>query len=292
MQNVLEVNNLCKNIDGFKLDHVSFSVPYGSIVGLVGENGAGKSTIINIILSLMHRDCGSILVFGSEIEHLDKEKKEAIGIILDENNFPTTFTPYMINNILQKTYSSWDKEVYYSYLKRFSIPERKKIKNFSRGMKVKLNLATALSHKPKLLILDEATNGLDPIIRNEILELFMEFVQNEEHAILVSSHIMSDFDKIADYITFIHNGKILFNEVKDTLKYNYCVVKCGISDIDKIDKNDIISFIKKDYEFQFLTNNRTDMLNKYSKFIVDNASIEEIMFFYIKGEKVINSGGI
>ena len=286
MSNILEVKNLSKHMGEGGVIDISFSVPYGSIVGLIGENGAGKTTIINTILGLMHKEEGKINIFGIANEKLNKKMMEKIGVVFDSNSFPVSFTPTKINNVLKKTYDSWDENIFYTYLKRFSIPENKKIKNFSQGMKVKLNLATALSHNVNLLILDEATNGLDPIVRNEILDIFLEFVQEETHSILVVSHLIADFDKIADYITFIHEGKIVFNENKDSLKSEYCIVKCGVSNIEEIDKKDIIKFIKKDYEYQFLSKDKTAMESKYKDFVVENVDVEEIMLFYIKGNDI------
>lgn len=212
--NILAVKNLTKDYGDFVLNDLSFSVPRGVIMGLIGENGAGKSTTVNCILNETKINNGNILIFGKDHITEECEIKDKIGIVFDENHFPDIFTPKEIEKYMSGIYTKWDSIVYRNYLKQFELPPEKKIKNFSKGMKVKLAFAVALSHKAELLILDEATSGLDPIIRDDILDILMDFVQDETHSILFSSHITSDLEKVADYITFIHKGKLIFCSLK------------------------------------------------------------------------------
>ncbi len=282
----LVVDNVSKKYKDFKLDNVSFELPKGSIMGFIGENGAGKSTTIKAILNLINRESGTISVFGLDNIKDEKQIKEDIGIVLDESNFPDNLTLKNISLIFKNIYKSWDDDVYYSYTKRFSLPNDKIIKEYSRGMKMKLAIATALAHKPKLLILDEATSGLDPVVRNEILDVFLDFIQDEEHSILVSSHITSDLEKIADYITFIHQGKIVFSKSKDTLLYEYGILKCKSEDFNLINKSDIMAYKKNDFSYEILINNKENARKKYSNCVIDNASLEDIMLLLVKGERV------
>lgn len=286
MDYILEIKNLKKVYSDFTLDNVSFSVPYGSIMGLMGENGAGKSTTINAILNLISKDGGEIKLFGKVMSDNNKDIKEDIGIVYDYMNFYETLTLKQISKIMEKAYKRWDNELYLNYLKKFKLPIDKEIKAFSKGMKMKASIAIALSHHPKLLILDEATSGLDPIVRDEILDIFLDFVQDEKHSILISSHITSDLEKIADYITFIRNGEVIFSKDKDDLIYNYAIIKCNTEQFKEINKSDIIVYRKQDYQWQVLVNNKERMMKKYRGFVIDNSSIEDIMLLYVKGERI------
>ena len=204
MNSALTISGLTKTYKDFVLDSVSFDVPEGSIVGLIGENGAGKSTTINAALGLIKKDAGYISIMGKD--ELDNDTKEQIGVVFDGSNYPEILSPKRLNRVMKNIYHSWDERTYMSLLKKFSLPADKQISQFSKGMKMKLAISVALSHNSKLLILDEATSGLDPVIRDDILDMLLDFVQDEEHSILVSSHITSDLEKIADYIVFIHDG--------------------------------------------------------------------------------------
>ena len=212
MDNNILVQNLCKQFEDFSLDNVSFKVPKGRIVGFIGENGAGKSTTINLILNELNKDSGQIQVFG--IDHTIPTVKENIGVVFDECNFHDVFTAADIEKILKGVYKTWDSNLFSQYLKKFKIPTKKTIGTFSKGMKMKLSIICAMAHRPKLLILDEATTGLDPVVRDEVLDLFLEFIQDEDCSIFFSSHITSDIQKIADYVILIHQGKIIFEEQK------------------------------------------------------------------------------
>lgn len=226
MDAILQVEKLSKQYRNFRLDNVSFSIPKGAIVGLIGENGAGKSTTISAIVDLIKKDSGTVTFWGRELSS-SKQLKEDIGVVFDGVSFYETLTPVKVGKISAAAYKQWDDSLYQDFLNRFQLPGDKEIKAFSKGMKMKLCIAAALSHKPKLLILDEATSGLDPVMRDDILDVFLEFVQDEEHSILMSSHITTDLEKVADYIVFIHQGKVLFFKTKDELRYNYGIIRCG-----------------------------------------------------------------
>lgn len=286
MDYILEVKDLEKKYTDFNLDKISFSIPSGTIVGLIGENGAGKSTTINAILNLIKKDGGEIKVLGKEMTDSDTGMRNEIGVVFDGNNFYETLTPRKIGNIMAKVYTNWDMSCFEDYLKRFQLPVSKEIKQFSKGMKMKFTIAVALSHNPRLLILDEATSGLDPIVRDEVLDIFLDFVQDETHAVLVSSHITSDLEKIADYITFIHKGKLIFSLSKDELIYNYGIIKCGREQFMKMDSDDIITYRKKDYEYEILVSDKTRMERKYKNCLMNDVTIDDIMLLYVKGEKV------
>ena len=283
MTNVFMVSGLTKTYQDFVLDHVSFTVPGGSIVGLIGENGAGKSTTINAALGLIQKEDGVVSILGKE--EMDGDVKEQIGVVFDGSNYPEILSPRKLNRVMKNIYRTWDEQVYLRLLKQFSLPPDKQIKQFSKGMKMKLAIAAAFSHHSRLLVLDEATSGLDPVVRDDILDMLLDFVQDEEHSILVSSHITSDLEKIANYIVFIHEGKVVFEKPKDELTERYGIIKCGAAQFDALDKSDVISYRKMDYEWQILVSDRERMQKKYPKALVVPATIDEIMLLYVKGEK-------
>lgn len=283
-ENILEVKGLTKDYGDFVLDKLTFTVPKGVIMGLIGENGAGKSTTINCILNEISKTDGNIEIFGKDYLSEEIEIKDKIGVVFDENHFPDIFTPNEIGTYMSGIYSKWERNTYVNYLSKFELPADKRVKDFSKGMKVKLAFAVALSHKAELLILDEATSGLDPIIRDDILDILIDFVQDENHSVLVSSHIISDLEKVADYITFIHKGKLVFTHPKDELVDNYGVMSCGAMVFDNLDKSEIIAYRKEDYQYKVLVKDRHIAEKKYPKAIVVPAAIEEIMLFYVKGE--------
>lgn len=284
MDNILEVRNLTKQYADFTLDHVSFSIPKGTIMGLIGENGAGKSTTINAILDLIHKDDGTVTFWGQELSSA-KQLKEDIGVVFDGINFYETLTAAKVGKISQAAYKQWDDCLYREYLNRFQLPADKEIKTFSKGMKMKLCIAVALSHRPKLLILDEATSGLDPVMRDDILDVFLEFVQDEEHSIMISSHITTDLEKVADTITFIHQGKVLFCKAKDELRYQYGIIRCGAAAFDEIDKSEILAYRKEDYQWNVLVADKEKARRRYKNAVVDDAAIDDIMLLYVKGER-------
>ena len=285
MENAIEIKNLSKQYLGFNLDKISFSVPKGSIVGLIGENGAGKTTTIKAILNIINAD-GSIKIFGKDNQKDEKEIKENLGIVLDDSFLSEYLTAKGVNSIMKSFYKNFDAKKYFAYLEEFKIPLNKLIKDFSSGMKMKLKIATAISHDPKLLILDEATSGLDPIVRKEILEIFRQFInEDSNHSILLSSHITSDLEYIADYIVFIHEGKIVFNLETAELLENYGIIKCSEEDFLKLKKEDYIRYKKEKYQVEVLVANKNAILKKYKFKVIDKPRLDEIMLFYVKGEK-------
>lgn len=282
----LSVSGLTKKYKEFVLSDISFQVPRGAIVGLVGENGAGKSTTLNSILGLIHKDAGTISIMGKDIEKMNSAFKEKIGVVFDGTNFSEELTPKKLNKVLNGIFASWDEAYFFSLLEKLSLPVGRKIKSFSKGMKAKLSIAVAFAHHPKLLILDEVTSGLDPMVRDDMLDMFLDFVQNEENSILLSSHITSDLEKVADYIVFIHAGRLIFSKPKDELLENYGIIKCGVAQFDEIDKQDIISCRKQDYEWKLLVADRNNAKKKYPKAMIIPATIDEIMLLYVRGRKV------
>ncbi len=288
MDNILELRQVSKSFSRseFRLDHVSFSLPYGAILGFVGENGAGKTTTIGCILNTVMKDSGTVKLFGKEMLDADTDIREKIGVVYDGDNFPAYWTANQLSQVMEGLYSQWDDSLFQKYLKDFNLPAQKKIKHYSRGMTMKLAVAAALSHRPQLLILDEATSGLDPVMRDEMLDVFLEFVQEEDHSILISSHITSDLEKIADYITFISNGKIIMTVSKNDLLYHYAVMRCKESQFLVLDPNDIIAYRKRDFQIDVLVANGKEAARKYKDIVIDHVSVDEIMLLLIKGAHV------
>lgn len=285
MENILEVKNLSKKYKNFELRDINFELPKGMIMGFIGENGAGKTTTIKSILNIVNDYSGEIKVFGLDVRKNDKEVKENIGVVLDDMFFPEILTPIDINTILKDVYTNWDSNLYFKYLEEFSLTKNSQIRTFSKGMRKKLEIATALSHHPKLLLLDEATSGLDPIARNEVIDIFQEFIQNEECSILLSTHITTDLEHIADYITFINDGEILLSKTKDELIEKYGIVKCSEADFKKIDKKDFIKYKKSKYGYEVLVENKKEFNEKYNISTIDKITLEDLMVLMIKGVK-------
>ena len=285
MEATIKVKDLNKKYEGFELKNISFEIPEGSIVGLIGENGAGKTTTIKSILNIIKSD-GEIQVFGKDIRQNEKEIKSKLGVVLDDSFLSEYLTPKKINSIMKDFYNTWDNKLFEKYIKIFKLPENKMIKDFSSGMKMKLKIATAISHKPQILILDEPTSGLDPIVRNEILDIFRQFIaEDETRSILVSTHITTDLEHISDYIMFIKNGEITLNLPTSEILENYGIVKCDEKDFSKISKEDYDYYRKEKYQYEVLVKNKKMIKSKYGISTIDKASIEDIMLFYIKGEK-------
>ena len=284
MENILEVKNLCKKYNQFELKNVNLTLPKGMIMGLIGENGAGKTTTIKSILNLTN-STGEINIFGLNVKKYDKKIKQDIGVVLNENFFSEYLNPKDINKIMKNIYKNWDEKLYFKYLEDFKLPQNKISKEFSSGMKMKLKIAVALAHHPKLLILDEPTSGLDPVARSEILDIFQDFIQNGENSILVSSHITSDLEHIADYITFINDGEIVLSKTRDELLEEYGIVKCSKAEFEKINKKDYVKYKVNRYEYDVLVENKSEFKRKYDFNVIDKPTLEDIMLIYIKGEK-------
>ncbi len=281
MANALEIKNLTKNFNDFKLDNVNLTLPEGCIMGFIGENGAGKSTAIKLILDLLHRDSGEISVLGQDIRQGGAALKEEIGVVMDESNFPANLTLKNINTIMKNCYKTWNSDKFFNLTQKFDLPDKKTVKTFSRGMKMKLSIAAALSHGSRLLILDEATSGLDPIVRDEILDVFLDFIQDETHSIFVSSHIISDLEKICDYITFIHKGKVIFSETKEALLEKYVLVKCTKEQYDAMNKNIVVGARKNSFGVEALML-RAGLSKELTS---DQPTLEDIMLYFVKEEQ-------
>lgn len=283
--NAIEVRNLNKQYKDFSLKNVSFTLPSGSIMGFIGENGAGKSTTISSLCGAVLPSGGEILLLG-ENPYENQKIKEDVAVVFDQLCLNSSINASDTEKIMKHSKRNFDSPLYFSYLKRFNLPLKKAIKAFSKGMAMKLSLAIALASKPKLIILDEATSGLDPVIREEILDILLEFIQDESHSVLISSHITSDLDKVADYITFIHDGKIIFSESRIDLNEKYGQINLSADTLSKINK----SFIVKKRENQFascaLIKNKAEFKQKYSEIEVNSVSTEEIMLFYSRGNNI------
>ncbi len=281
MENVIEINGLSKRYQKFALDNVTLNVPMGSVMGFIGANGAGKSTTIKGILGLYKRDGGEVKVFGEDSEKMSNETREKIGVVFDTMPFPKNLTVTMLDKVFSGIYKSWDSEKFFAYITRFELPLKKKLSSFSRGMEMRLSIAAALSHNPSLLVLDEPTGGLDPVMRSEILDIFLEFMQDETHSILMSTHITSDLEHIADYICFINKGKIVFTEERNEMLEKYRIMKCTEEDLQQLDKADIIGMRKGRFCSEVLTMNA----DKYPGMVADAPTIEEIMVYYVKEQQ-------
>lgn len=283
MENILEIKNLSKKYNSFELKNINIELPKGTIMGFIGENGAGKTTTIKSILNIINKDSGQIKIFG--LDNKETKIKEDIGVVLDDSFLSEYLNSLDINKIMKNIYKNWDEKLYFKYIEDFKLSKEKILKEYSNGMKMKLKIAVALSHHPKLLILDEPTLGLDPIARNEILDIFQEFIQDENKGIFVSSHITSDLEHIADYITFINNGEIIFSKTKDELLESYGIARCSKEQFDKIKKEDYIKYKKNKYEYDVLIENKYEFRKNYNISVIDKTSLEDIMLIYIKGEK-------
>lgn len=283
MNNAIELSGVTHRFDGFTLDNVTFSVPSGSIMGFVGQNGAGKTTTIRSILNILKNDSGEIKVFGLDHEKDENVIKEDIAVVFDEIPFSGTLSPKQVGRIMAGIYKKWDMARYNELLERFGLPQKKKIKDFSRGMKMKLQICTALSHNAKLLIMDEATSGLDPVVRSEMLDIFLEFISDDEHTILMSSHITSDIERIADSVTFIDKGKILLTGITSEILENHGILKCPREKLSEISGEDIVSVRVNDFGADVMIKNRGECSKKYRDYAIDNTTLDEILLFYVRG---------
>lgn len=276
----LELTNVNKSYPGFQLHDLSLKLPAGCILGLVGENGAGKSTTIKLILDMIRRDSGEIQVLGRDNRTDFSRTKEELGVVLDEAYFPAGITARQVNAVMKNAYRRWEEERFFEYIRRFSLPENKSFKDFSRGMKMKLAIAVALSHQARLLILDEATSGLDPMVRDEIVDLFYEYTREEDHSILVSSHIISDLEKLCDYIAFLHKGRLLFCEEKDRLKEHFGLLRGPRSLLDSLPPAAVRGIRQSDYAVEALV----ERYRVPTSLHLDTPTVEEIILLLAKGE--------
>ncbi|MDO4553305.1 MAG: ABC transporter ATP-binding protein [Bacillota bacterium] len=280
--NAIEVRGLKKSYGDFVLGPVDLTLPQGSIMGLVGENGAGKSTLIKLIMNAVPRDGGTVQVLGTDNRSREFWALKAdVGVVLDEAYYPEVLSARSVGRMMGLTYPNWDGEAYNGFLDRFRLPRDKELKAFSRGMKMKLAIAAALSHRPRLLLLDEATSGLDPIIRDEILDVFNEFTRDETHSVLLSSHIVSDLEKICDYIAFLHQGRLLLCEEKDRLVESYAILKLSGEELQAVPPEAVIGKKEGRYGVEALV--RRDGVS--AAFRAERAGLEDIILFLARGEK-------
>lgn len=282
-ENAIEIKNLCKQYDGFALKNVEFFVPKGCIMGFIGQNGAGKTTTIRAILNMLNLDSGDIHILGYDYREEEQQAKEDIGVVFDEMGFHKVLSPIQLNKMFRGIYKNWEEKTFFDCLERFGLPARKKVGKFSRGMQMKLQIAVALSHRARLLIMDEPTSGLDPVVRNEILDAFLGFVEDEDHSILLSSHITSDLERIADYITFIHQGKILLSDERITILENHGLLKCSREDAAIVDESNIVGKRLSRFGAELLVKDKEQCKRKYPKLLLEDVNLEEIMLFYVDG---------
>ena len=289
MDKVLELKDVTKDYGDFKLDGVNLSVAKGGICGFIGQNGAGKTTTISLILDIIKKDAGTIKVFGEDMAENSIALKERIGVVFDEMGYHDFLTATQINKIMGNIYKNWNEKVFFQYLERFGLPKKKRCGAFSRGMRMKLQIAVALSHCAELLIMDEPTSGLDPIVRSEMLQIFQEFVMDENHTILLSSHITSDLERIADEVVFINKGKIILAGNKDELLETHGLMKCKKNDLASIDKSDIIAIRSSAFCTEVLVADREACERKYPKVAMEQTNLEEIMVFYVNRGSAIKT---
>ena len=286
MNDAIVVKNLRKSYRDFTLRDISFTLPQGQVMGFVGENGAGKTTTIKALLDIIHREQGEVMLWGKPLSGNEREIKEQIGVVLADSQFHDLLTLQGIRQIMKSIYRTWDDDLFRKLSQQFSLPEKKSFKEMSTGTKRKLCLAAALAHRPRLLLLDEPTSGLDPVVREELLDLFLDFMQKEDHAILFSSHITGDLDKIADSITFLHKGEMVFSRSREDLSEKMGVIKCGAADFSSLDKSHLLRQRKSAFDVEALVDDRGYYTARYPGLMVQPATTEEIMLFYVRGEKL------
>lgn len=279
--NALEIKNLTKKFPDFTLENLNLTLPAGCILGLIGENGAGKSTTIKLILDIIHKDSGTITILGRDNRDHLEIAKEDIGVVMDELGIPTCLNTREVGKVMAGIFRNWDDTAYRGYLKELDIPENKTFKDFSRGMKMKLGIAIALSHKAKLLLLDEATSGLDPVARDQVVDMLEDFTRDESHAVLISSHIVSDLEKLCDYIAFLHKGKLMLMEEKDVLLEQYGIIHCEKERLDALDGDAILHRKNSPYGCEALVR-RDDVP---ADLRVSPVSIEELFVYMVKEAK-------
>lgn len=282
---IVNIENICKEYDGFKLNNVSFNIPSGHVVGIVGENGAGKTTTIKVMLNIINNYKGNVKIFGLDSKKQEKSIKEDIGVVLDDSFIPGYYNVKDIDRMMSIIHKKWDSNLFYSYIDKFKLPRNKEIKYFSKGMYIKTKIAAAISYKPRLLVLDEPTSGLDPIARSDMLDMFRDYMKDSENAIFISSHITTDLEKLADDILFIDDGKIILNKTRDELLNDFLLVTCTHEEFNKIDSNDYINYKKNRFDCELLVDKNIDFKEKYNIDNIVKPNLEKIMIIYIRGDK-------
>lgn len=284
MGKVLEINNLCKSYKSFRLDNISFNIEQGFIMGLIGENGAGKTTTIKLIMNLIKKDKGEIKIFEKEHVRYEREIKEKIGFVYDDCFYYENLSIRDNGKMFSNFYKYWNWDTFADYLKKFGLNEKQKVKELSKGMKMKFAIALALSHKAEFLILDEPTSGLDPVMRRQILDILQALMENEKMGILISSHITSDLEKIADYITYIRRGKVVFSESTLEVLEKFKLIKGDLSMLDKLDKSNLWGLREGKYGFEALTDKLSSMDSRViSQLVIEKPTLEEVMVNLNKG---------
>ena len=283
MENLIEIQGLCKHYKDFTLDHIDLTVPEGQIVGLIGENGAGKTTTLKAVLGVIRPDGGAIRLLGGDPG--DPAIRSQVGVVFEDSYFYGGLCARQIDRIMAGIHATWDSALFHGYCRRFDLEEGKPVKDFSRGMRMKMSLATALAHRPKLLVMDEATSGLDPVVRGEMLDLFLEFIQDEGHGVLMSSHITADLERIADQIAYIHKGKLLFQQDKDLLLEDMAILRCSAGEIDSLPKNLVVARRGGAYGSAALVRHPQNVRRLLPSAVLDRADIDEIMQFISGGDK-------
>ncbi len=283
MNDIVCIKGLNKAYDDFKLSNININIKEGKIVGIMGENGAGKTTTIKSLLNLINIDSGTINIFGLDNKKNERQIKEKISVVLDNSFLPGYYDLIDINRVMKDMQKNWNEKVFFDYCNKFKLPTNKIIKNFSKGMFIKMKIAVALSTNPKLLILDEPTSGLDPIARSDILDIFSEYVNGTNNSIFISSHITTDLEKIADSIILIDNGTILFDKTRDELLNNYLLIKCSEDEFNKLDKDKYIKYKKDRFEYKVLVDKKFSSEYKFEN--INKATLEDIMLLYTRGDK-------
>lgn len=278
MMNAIEIRGLRKVYNGFELEGIDLTLPSGCIMGLIGENGAGKSTTIKLMLDMIQGDGGSVTLLGRDSRKCPALAREDIGVVLDEVGYPDCLTVKQVNRMMKGIYRNWQEEVFFGYIKKLELPENKEFKDFSRGMKMKLGIAVALSHNARLLILDEATSGLDPVVRDQVVDLFLDFAREEDHSILISSHIVSDLEKLCDYIAFLHKGRLLLCEEKDVLLEQFGILHCSREQLMELEPSAIKGKKESAYGVELIV--RRDAVPE--GFTLSPVGIEELFVFMVK----------
>ena len=287
MTNAIELNHISKSFGEFSLKNVTLAIPAGTICGLVGENGAGKSTLIRILMGALRPDSGTAAALGVDVSAPEfLNAKEDIGVVLDEGCFPETLTAPQVGRVMAATYRRWEQDTFDAYCRRFALPEKTAFKDYSRGMKMKLTIAVALSHQAQLLVLDEATAGLDPVVRDSILEELLSFVSDEEHAVLLSSHITGDLEKIADYITYLHRGQVILSAPKDDILEQYGQVGCSAAQLSALEPELLTRVRRGEFGCHALVADRAAFQRVHPELSVEPVTLDDIMLFVGKGEAV------
>jgi len=285
MEPILEINGLNKQLDGFHLQDVNLVVPKGYIIGIIGPNGAGKTTTIKLIMNLLRKDSGEISVFGQDHIQFEKEIKQRIGFVYDENHFYEQLSIDENRRIIAPFYENWDNQVFHDYVKKFDLPLRKKLKDLSHGMKTKFALALALSHQAELIIMDEPTSGLDPVFRRELLDILAGLMQDDKHTVIFSTHITSDLERIADYICFINQGQVVFCDIMDNILEKYRVVKGERAMLANQTFTAMLSgVIVNQYGFEALTGQSTNIQKSFKdRVMMEKATLDDIILYTARG---------